>query len=557
MTELLTAEQMRCLEQAAMNDGFVTGLELMERAGKGVVDAMLSHWPQMEDQPRRALVLCGPGNNGGDGFVIARLLKARGWSIRVYLFGDAERLPSDARSNYDAWCSLGEVATWDPEKIAAEARADVVVDAVFGTGLTRSLPQEVARTLAMDDPSTEQPYRVAVDCPSGLDADTGLLLLPDHEGKPDQHAKSSYADLTVTFHSPKPGHYLQDGPRHCGALRIVDIGLRGAAADRAIIGTMPDAKRVRLAEPWVAGPHGRTAIPAHIWPLGVVPKFQKSGHKYDFGNVCVFAGGVGRGGAGRLAARAALRVGAGLVTLICPAAALQENAARLDAVMLRSLRNDQPIGDVVDDRVSGFCLGPGMGVGAHTITRVEEALSRKSSARSKRPPVVVLDADALTSFEQNPTRLWALMHERVILTPHAGEFERLFPDIAARYRGRHSKIDMVREAADRAGGVVLLKGPDTVIAAPGGSATVHAAAYSRAVPWLATAGAGDVLAGMILGLAASAQSPELIVSAEAAVWLHVEAARSFGPCLIAEDLPERLPAVMSDLSGQLATAHSS
>ena len=556
MTELLTAKQMRHLEQAAMDSGAVTGLELMERAGTGVVGEMMSNWPELENEARSALVLCGPGNNGGDGFVIARLLKARGWSLSVYLFGDADRLPADARSNYDAWCELGMVSMWDPEAIAAEPQADVVVDAVFGTGLTRSLPDDVSKGLSVAGQGRKNARRVAVDCPSGLDADTGVFLRPEDLAAATEPVVNR-ADLTVTFHSPKPGHYLQQGPSLCGALRIVDIGLRGEAMERAIIGTAPDCERARLAEPWMFGAQGRVALPARFWPLGVLPKAGKNGHKYDFGNVFVFAGGVGRGGAARLAARAALRVGAGLVTVICPAAALQENAARLDAVMLRGLRTDQPVREIADDRATGFCLGPGMGVGSATVSRVEEVLARGPTDRDDRAPVVVLDADALTSFSRDPAQLWQLVSDRTILTPHAGEFARLFPDISAKSRNRRSKIDMVREAADRAGCVVLLKGPDTVIAAPGGGAVVHAASYQRAAPWLATAGAGDVLAGLILGLAASPLAPDLIVSAEAAVWLHVEAARTFGPGLIAEDLPEMMPKVLSGLKDQGGAAHSS
>ena len=283
-----------------------------------------------------------------------------------------------------------------------------------------------------------------------------------------------------------------------------------------------------------------------------------SGHKYDFGNVHVFAGGVGHGGAGRLAARAALRAGAGLVTVICPPAALQENAAKLDAVMLRALRDDQPLDAIADDRVTGFCLGPGMGVSSKkTRMRVSEALSRERSARAGRKPVVVLDADALSSFAEAPDELFALAHPHTILTPHDGEFARLFPDLAQYMRDGGSKVDAVRAAAQRAGCVVLLKGPDTVIAEPGGGACLHAASYDRSVPWLATAGAGDVLAGLIVGLAASPRAPDLIVAAEVAVWLHVQAALEFGPGLIAEDLTEILPAVLRDLSRHSGVVQSS
>ncbi|NNE51071.1 MAG: NAD(P)H-hydrate dehydratase, partial [Sulfitobacter sp.] len=243
----------------------------------------------------------------------------------------------------------------------------------------------------------------------------------------------------------------------------------------------------------------------------------------------------------------ALRAGAGLVTVLCPPAALIENACHLDAVMLRSLAKDQQLSEVVDDRVSGFCLGPGMGVSDRTRERVTEVLDRRAEGSASRNPVVVLDADALTSFQEDPETLFKHTHDRTILTPHEGEFARLFPDLSGPARRDLSKIDATRQAAARAGCVILLKGPDTVIAQPDGGASVHAAAYGREVPWLATAGAGDVLAGLIAGLAAPHLSSELFVMAEVAAWLHAEAARSFGPGLIAEDLPEQLPTVLKVL----------
>lgn len=258
----------------------------------------------------------------------------------------------------------------------------------------------------------------------------------------------------------------------------------------------------------------------------------------------VLSGGVGRGGAARLAARSALRVGAGLVTVVCPSAALQENAARLDAVMLRGLAKGGAIADVADDRVSGFVLGPGMGVTDRTKALVLEALERRAGRPTARDPVVVLDADALTSFADDPDTLFSVTHARTILTPHEGEFARLFPDLGAARRGALSKLDAVRLAARRAGCLILLKGNDTVIAAPNGAVSLHSASYGREAPWLATAGAGDVLAGMIAGLAASEAAGAFFNMAEVAVWLHVEAARTFGPGLIADDLPDILPDVL-------------
>lgn len=548
MTELLTAEQMRSLEQRAISSCEVLGLELMERAGQGVVEAIYNHAPLKVDAPHHALILCGPGNNGGDGFVIARLLEDRGWSVEVYLYGDPARLPIDAMRNHDRFAEHHAVRPWSVPDILAGSKPDVVIDAVFGIGLTRPLPADVA--MVLKDGALElwgdQVFKVAVDCPSGLNLDTGQTAgtgaNDTDEGNP--ASSQNAADLTVTFHTPKIGHYLASGPKFCGVLQVVDIGLRGAALERSLIGTAPDPERARLSEPKFFGDEGLTPLMRNHWPGGVLPKSCGGAHKYDYGHVMVFSGGVGRGGAGRLAARAALRIGAGLVTIICPKAAVLENAMHLNAVMLRGCDEPEQLNDVADDRVTGFCIGPGMGIGARTKAMVATVLGRNCPLHR---PVVVLDADALTSFADAPDDLFAMLHERAILTPHEGEFARLFPDLAQSVRCARSKVEVVRIAAKRAGCVILLKGSDTVIATPDGRTCVHAAVYERAVPWLATAGAGDVLAGLIAGLAASRLSGELIVMAEAAVWLHVECARSFGPGLIAEDLTEEIPKVLRTL----------
>ncbi|APE43943.1 hypothetical protein BOO69_11390 [Sulfitobacter alexandrii] len=550
MTELLSSAQMRAIEQEAIQSGAATGLDLMERAGKGVVDAVLAAWPALAADPHRAVVLCGPGNNGGDGFVIARLLRAMGWTVRLHLFGDPARMPEDARHNHDLWAAEDPVLALDAATVFTGPRPDVWIDAVFGIGLSRPVPGEVAQVLDADAMAAwEQSHgirRVAVDCPSGLNLDTGMIAsdtdAPEPSGKAGR-ATMNTVDLTVTFHSPKPGHYLAKGPILCGEVRAVDIGLSDTAPERRSIMEEPDPERIRLVEPVFRG----RAIEPRTWLKSVMAKPGKAGHKFDFGHVMVFAGGVGQGGAGRLAARAALRTGAGLVTVLCPPAALIENACQLDAIMLRALKEDVPLDDVADARVTGFCMGPGMGVTPRTRKLVQEALARRAGPRHRRDPVVVLDADALSSFAEDPASLFPRTHARTILTPHEGEFERLFPDLGSSQRQGRSKVDVVREAARRAGCIILLKGVDTVIANPEGGASVHVAAYGREAPWLATAGAGDVLAGMIAGLAATQASAGLLSVAELAVYLHVECARRFGPGLISEDLPEQLPQVFCEL----------
>lgn len=549
MTELLTSAQMRAIELAEIESGAVTGLQLMERAGRGAVAALLEHWPDLGAGAHRAMILCGPGNNGGDGFVIARVLKGKGWHVDVFLFGDPAKLPPDAKTNHDLWAEDGQVTALSAKALRSCARPDVFVDAVFGTGLTRSLPEPLAQVLdtgfCSHWPEAGSIRRIAIDCPSGLNLDTGTVPLPEGDDLSDAPRYVNAAHLTVSFHSFKVGHVLASGPALCGARRLVDIGLRGKdAAERTVIGRPPDPKRLRLIEPVAGG----MSIPGCDWPGRCIAKIEGTGHKYDYGHVMVMAGGVGRGGAARMAARTALRCGAGLVTVLCPPAALQENACHLDAVMLRACADEDAFDRIVDDRVSSLCLGPGMGLGERTRAFVFKALCHDSGGRASRRTAVVLDADALTSFEMDPTALFKACHGRTVLTPHEGEFARLFPDLAHSSRANLSKADAVRMAADRAGCIVLLKGEDTVIAQPGGGAAVHSATGDRAVPWLATAGAGDVLAGLISGLAASNKSPDLFCVAEAAAWLHCEAARHYGPGLIAEDLPDMLPRVFATLS---------
>lgn len=516
MGEVLTSAQMRSIEVAAIAAGQATGLDLMERAGAGVVDAVLTRWPALADGPGSAAVLCGPGNNGGDGFVIARLLAGRGWKVKCLVPGDPAILPPDARTNWKRWAAMGETLPLDHPAhgvmsgFAPEDVPDLIVDALFGTGLTRPLTG-----LAHDAPAgishwMERVMRrlpvVAVDLPSGLSADTGRNL-----------GCSLPADLTVTFHRPKLGHYLADGPGLCGALVVVDIGL-------------PQPGRFDVPPPDVV----QLARPEPIWLRKWV------GHKYSHGHALILAGGTGEGGAARLAARGALRVGAGLVTLACPMAALPENAARLDAIMLRPVDDAAALEHLLDDsRFSTLCLGPGMG---HARARALLPVALRSGR------AVVLDADALTALAGDPGRHFAMLHARCILTPHDGEFARLFPDLAARladHQDELSRVEAVRSAAKRTGATVLLKGPDTVIASPDGATRLNAALYDRVAPWLATAGSGDVLAGFIAGLIARGVPP--LSAASNAAWLHVDCALGASPGLIAEDLPEALPDVFRRL----------
>ncbi|MBE1293451.1 MAG: NAD(P)H-hydrate dehydratase [Rhodobacteraceae bacterium] len=561
MSELLTAAQMRAIEQAAIESGEVTGLELMERAGQGVVEAIFEEWPEFAEEraaaskpaqigasPRstlkassgrfaakggsdltpqdisgmrmRAVVLCGPGNNGGDGFVVGRLLQGRGWDVEVFLYGDAEKLPPDARVNYERWCAVGEVK--DAVTLIGQtvSRFDLIVDGLFGTGLARPLGVSLGK---IRETLAHHPVGklVAIDGVSGVDLDSGREMLQQAD------LWGVEADLTVTFHSAKLGHFLGCAALHQAKTVVVDIGIGSFHFDEGYA-------RVELVDcsDVIYGLNkGELSAASHL------------GHKFSHGHALVLSGGSGKTGAARLAARGALRIGAGLVTLGVPPNAQQEVACQITALMLQRVSGAAALEDALqDERLNALCLGPGMGV-ERARELVPVALSSKRAT--------VLDADALSAFEDDPNELFALLHENVVLTPHGGEFARLFPYIAAKLADpptkgpAYSKVDATREAAARAGCVVLFKGPDTVIASPNGQCAVNAAVYERAAPWLATAGSGDVLAGFITGLLARGFAPQQ--AAEAAAWLHVECARAFGAGLIAEDLPEILPQVFKTL----------
>jgi len=536
MRELLTSAQMRAIEQAAIGSGAVTGLELMERAGRGVVEAVFEEWPELEKAPHRALVLCGPGNNGGDGFVVARLLKQWGWEVEVFLLGDPDGLPPDARTNCQRWAGMGDVAPLRDELFdgwpAPEAGVALIVDALFGTGLTRpfdAFPRLSASLYTCQSMAGRVPGAarvVAVDVPSGLCADSGRWV---GEGQPIDTA--GMANLTVTFHTAKPGHFLADGPYSCGRVVIKEIGL-------------PADWRATQGLDWRGVAH-RAGRPEGPDACGLSKaRFPAPPHKYSHGHALILSGPKARSGAARLAARGALRVGAGLVTVGAPKSALEECAAQLTAIMLRRCGSGADLDELLEDgRLNALCLGPGLGLGGEARDLVEHAL------QSGRP--CVLDADALTAFAERPEELFEMLHGDCVLTPHGGEFARLFPDIAETLQApategpAWSKLDATRAAAARAGCVVLFKGADTVIADASGCAAVNAALYERAAPWLATAGTGDVLSGFIAGLLARGLAP--MAATETAAWLHVECALKFGPGLIAEDLPETLPAVFRDL----------
>ncbi|MCR9236198.1 MAG: NAD(P)H-hydrate dehydratase [Alphaproteobacteria bacterium] len=540
--KLLTEQQMRDTEQRAIASGHVTGLTMMETAGCGVVDALLQSQPQFQGKEYSAAVLCGPGNNGGDGYVIARRLHKLGWKVTVFHYGNPDKLPTDAAENARLWAQLDRSQPLSELTASDISGQDVVIDALFGTGLTRPLGTEIVTKLDMV--AQHAKTIIAVDMPSGMSADSGQMLKSIQAEIPPEAngALLSWprADRIVTFQRMKPGH-----------LFLVDAMAKEASADK----TGPVLSIVDLGieafEPSSGGKSDGADLDHPIYTGGIPAGLKELNlaHKYQHGHAVVFAGASGHGGAGRLAARAALRVGAGAVTLTCPPAALIENAAQLNAVMLTPIATVAEL-DVLlkDTRKNTLCLGPGMGRGQNTRSLVCAAL------KSQRP--IVLDADALTSFEEDPPSLFARLHQNVVLTPHSGEFARLFPDIiradeavgTAKNGVGASGIETARQAAKMAGCCVLLKGAVTIIAAPDGRTELSAALGQRQVPWLATAGAGDVLAGFITGLMARGFDP--FEAARAGAWLHVECARMFGPGLIAEDLPDMLPRVLQQVNAE-------
>lgn len=538
MSELLTAGQMRALELGCIESGRVSGAELMERAGRGCVSAILEHWPEVQTRPAKAVVLCGPGNNGGDGFVIARLLAGLEWSVRCFLVGTAADLPEDARANFAAWGELGAVEEMDVEAVVAACDSGtVVIDALFGAGLSRPVQGIAADVLCrLGGWRKAPPPRMgvmAVDGPSGLCLNSGRIL-QSRAGTAGAYLLP--ADLTVTFERRKLGHVLGDGAEVCGHVHVAPIGLDDAVQDLRF-----DNSVVREVQAPVVSDT----------PAGAAVNLQKGvqRHKFHHGHVVVVSGPAGQGGAARLAARAALRIGAGLVTLAVPAAAMTETAARVDAVMLRQVDSAADLNDLLDDpRVSAVCIGPGLGLGDGAADLLRCVLERGKAT--------VLDADAITLVARRK-ELRAALHSRCVLTPHEGEFARLCPDLAkdlgalASSGPAMSKVDAARKAASALGASIVYKGVETVIAAPARSCAVHIARADRAAPWLATAGSGDVLAGLIAGLLGRHENS--FFAEQAAVWLHVSCGRAFGPGLIAEDLPEMLPQVMRDLQAETLT----
>ena len=465
---ILTVGEMAQADQAAVAMG-IPVTELMARAGAAVVEVVCERF-----SPRPTAILCGPGDNGGDGYVVARLLAERGWTVWVERAG----APKSSGAIWAAGDWTGETY----ELGASDRKADLIIDGLFGAGLTRALEGPAAVFAKATEQRADQ--IVAIDLPSGLNGDTGRAV----------GDVAVWAGLTITFHAKKVGHVLEPGQSRCGEVVVADIGL--APSPNHLIENSPEA--------WLR---------QFPWPTA-------NSHKHARGRMIVVSGEAWNTGAARLAARAGLRMGAGLVTVLSAPDALPINAAHLEAVMLRPFGTEFELELACAD-ADAAVIGPAAGVSESTLLNTL-ALARTGAA-------LVIDADAITVFRDDPEELFSALDVDDVLTPHLGEFERLFPGILM---ATPERITAVRRAAKTADAVVLLKGADTVIAHPDGRACVNA----NGSPWLATAGSGDVLAGFIAALIA--QGMDSFDAACAGAWIHAEAAELHGPGLISEDLPD-------------------
>ncbi len=491
MNELLTIDEMYEADRRAIAGG-IAGAELMENAGQAIANQIVKHFAM-----GKVSVLCGPGNNGGDGFVVARLLKQQGWPVSLSLLGDVSNLKGDAALMAQRW-----QGTIEPLGRSSGIDADLIVDAIFGAGLTRDIDGELAQLILAVNKA--QAPVIAVDVPSGVDGLSGAV-----------RGVAFKAQRTITFCRKKTGHLLMPGRGLCGKVSVADIGISDAIIEGLNISQFENTPEV-----WCS----------------YFPQPSIDSHKYSRGATVVVSGPARQTGAARLAARGALRAGSGVVTVLSPPAAVMVNACQLTAIMVKGFKHAQALNAVLRDdrRTRAVVIGPGAGAGNTTRNNVRAVLDAGVSA--------VLDADALTSFEQQPDSLFAAIAEQgdesVVMTPHEGEFRRLFGDIEGR---ELSKLARARQAAKSSGAIIVYKGIDTIIAAPDGRAAINA----NAPPSLATAGSGDVLSGIIAGL--MAQGCPAFYAACTGVWLHGQAATLFGSGLIAEDIPEILPQVLQQL----------
>jgi ADP-dependent NAD(P)H-hydrate dehydratase / NAD(P)H-hydrate epimerase len=493
------------------------GTVLMERAGAAVARAAQRLVAAGRRSGGRIAIFCGPGNNGGDGFVAARHLTHEGFDVSLGLMGAQDTLRGEAAWAAQNWG--GAVHSFEAVDLEG---ADLAIAAIFGAGLGRLVEGAAKEAILRLNEWRRRTGKsvLAVDIPSGIDGTTGQV-----------RGTAVEATFTVTFFRLKPGHVLLPGRLHCGEIELVDIGI---AED--VLGRIAPQTFINTPQVWAR----------HF------PRPQVEAHKYSRGHALILSGGRAHTGAARLAARGALRAGAGLVTVATPNEALAIHAAALTAVMTVVCEGTDDLAQILaDPRKNALVIGPALGVGKATRDMVLTCLAPHGGAPAAERGVV-LDADALTSFAGEPMRLaeaTTATHCAVVLTPHDGEFAKLFATKEGEMREHPesellvsgSKLERCRAAAAYMRAVIVLKGADTVVADPQGRATIA----QNAPPWLATAGSGDVLAGIAAGLLA--QGMPAFEAASAAVFLHGAAAQIFGPGLISEDIPESLPAALRHL----------
>ncbi|MEP3419814.1 MAG: NAD(P)H-hydrate dehydratase [Lentilitoribacter sp.] len=489
MHELLTPEQMSTADALMIKSGIV-GIELMKCAGAFVFDVLRQHFPNA----KTVLVVAGVGNNGGDGFILAELLKKNGYDVAVTIIGDDTKIAGDARLAFDT-ISQGIQLIKNPDLEVY----DLIVDGIFGAGLKREVKGDFADIIhAINASATDV---LAIDLPSGINGQTGQVS-----------GCAIKAQATATFFRYKPGHVLFPGRELSGKVYLGQFGIT-----QKVLGQI--SPRLNLNTPALWQDH--------------YPILKATGHKYSRGHALSVSGGLDKSGAARLMAKAALRMGAGLVTIACPSETMSAHAARTDAIMLTKMDNEDELSNILDDkRINAVCVGPGLDPNEQTRSFVKIILNTDKS--------VVLDAGALSAFSDKPSTLCGLIRTRsspTILTPHDGEFERLFPELIS----TQDKVKRTKVASETSSATVVLKGPDTVIA----KSSDNAAITNNAPPWLATAGSGDVLCGLIAALLAQGM-PEF-EAACTGVWFHGEAGTQAGPGIISSELEKALKTVIENV----------
>ncbi len=521
--QILSPKEMQKIDKDAIKSG-ISGYNLMENAGRSVAKEIVSKF-----RKTKVLVLCGPGNNGGDGFVVARILSEIGWEVSVAsvniskLKGDAEKARLSYKHNISSIISKDIDVILNKRRIQKDKNKSVnsscrdtiktndlligkqipqhskiapnllVIDAIFGTGLNKIIKGDLAEVIEKINKSNA--LVVAVDIPSGINGENGEVM-----------GVAIKADITLTFTRKKLGLVLMPGKMNAGEVITTDIGIPEEIINKQKFSIYENSPNL-----WISS----------------FPFPEPQDNKYTRGHVVVASGGVDCTGAACLASISALRCGAGLVTVLSPKEALSIYASKLNSVMAKPFRNIKEFVQFISDKHKNvIVLGPGNGANEETAEKVKKALSLKKTC--------VIDADAISAFAGRGRSLFKMIKSPVVLTPHEGEFARIF-DI------KGDKIKRAKDAAKKSNADIVLKCTDTIIEAHDNRIVIN----TCATPNLATAGTGDVLSGIIAGLLAQRMDP--FEAACAGVYLHSQAAKEFGIGLIAEDMPQILPAVLNGL----------